>query len=45
MQQHQVKEQIFEPVRAEVVKARHGAAEGPSGGQGQGPAHPMNHAM
>jgi hypothetical protein len=31
-QQQQVKEQIFEPVRAEGVKARHGADEGPSGG-------------
>jgi len=36
MQQHQVTEQIFEPVRAEVVKARHGADDGPSGGQGKG---------
>ena len=36
MQQHQVTEQMFEPVRAEVVKSRHGADDGPSGGQGKG---------
>jgi hypothetical protein len=45
MQQHQVKEQIFEPVREEVVKARHGADEGLPGGQGKGPENLMNHAM
>jgi len=43
MQQHQVQEQIFEPVRAEVVKARHGADAGP-GGQAK-PEIPSNHAM
>ena len=45
MQQDEVQEQIFEPVRAEVVKARQSAGDEGSGGQGKGPENPPNHGM